>query len=277
MTALVQGLNLLLTRLFDLICWPFGALAPIWALIVISFLTGILMLWLWGKISNQEGIKQAKNQIRGNLIGVRLFQDDLRITLRLQGRILRHTLTYMRYAVVPMLVLLIPVILVMIQLNLRFSVRPLEPGRQTLLEAKVRDLGTLGGSIELLAPEGVVVETPAVRNVSAGEVTWRVRAERPGHHKVTVRAGQDAVEKTLVVGSSWGKVSALRTGKNLWEMLLWPGEAPIHPAGAIESVEVRYPALAMPLFGWNIHWLVYFFVLSLAFGYAFKGVFGVQI
>ena len=36
-------------------------------------------------------------------------------------------------------------------------------------------------------------------------------------------------------------------------------------------------ALAMPVFGWNIHWLVYFFVLSLAFGFAFKGVFGVQI
>lgn len=277
MTAVVQGLNFLLTKLFDLICWPFGAIAPIWAMIVISFLTGILMLWLWGKISNQEGIKRVKDRIRGNLIGVRLFQDDLRITLLLQGRIFRHTLNYMRYAVLPMLVLLVPVILVMIQLNLRFSVRPLEPGQRTLVEAKVRDLEALHGSIELEVPEGVVVETPAVHNTLEGEATWRVRADQPGRYKVTVRVGQDSVEKDLVAGSSWGKVSALRTGKNLWEMLLWPGEAPIRPAGAIESVEVRYPPLAMPLFGWNIHWLVYFFVLSLAFGFAFKGVLGVQI
>ncbi len=246
-------------------------------MIVVSFLTGILMLWLWGKISNQEGIKRVKEKIRGNLIGVRLFQDDLRITMLLQGRIFRHTLSYMRYALLPMLILLVPVILVMIQLNLRFSVRPLEPGQRTLVEAKVRDGENSLGTIQLEVPQGVVVETPVVHDPLEGEATWRVRADQAGRYKVTVRAGQDAVEKDLVVGSSWGKVSALRTGRSPWEMLLWPGEVPIETASAIASVEVRYPALAMPLFGWNIHWLVYFFVLSVAFGFAFKGVFGVQI
>lgn len=278
MTIFVKFFNGLLTSLFDVICWPFQGLDPIWAMIVISLLTGLLMLWIFGKVSNQEAIKRIKDKIRGNLIAVRLYQNDLRVVLRLQGRILRDTLSYMKYSAVPMLVIIIPVVLILIQLNLRFSVRPLRPGERALVKVRVRDVSVLRENVVLETPEGVHVETPGVRMESEREVAWRIRVERSGRYLLAIRAGGGALEKELIVGTNWGPVSAVRTGKNLMEMLLHPGEAPIDPSSVIESVEVKkYPSLAIGVFGWDIHWLILFFVLSVVFGFAFKGVVGVEV
>ena len=68
--------NKLLTLLFGLLFRPFQSFDPIWALIFISLVAGVLMLWLFGKVSNQETIRAVRDRIRGNLLGVRLFGDD---------------------------------------------------------------------------------------------------------------------------------------------------------------------------------------------------------
>ena len=145
MVTVVDLLNRLLTPLFDLVCWPFLAFAPIWALTAISLVTGVVMVWVFGKLSDQTTIKSIRETIRGNLIAVRLFQSDIGVMLRLQRRIFGDTFRYMRYALVPMVVLLVPVVMIMTQLNLRFAARPLEPGETALVKAYVRDAAVLEG------------------------------------------------------------------------------------------------------------------------------------
>ena len=276
MTTLVGLLNRSLDLILGLACWPFMKLAPVWALIWVSLLTGILMLWIFGKVSDQKSIKKVKDRIRGNLIGVRLFQNELGVVMRLQGKILRDTLTYMKYSLIPMLILMIPVILILIQLNLRFSVRPLEPGKPAIVKVKVRD-GVDLKSISLKTPEGIVVETPGVKIPSEREIAWRIRPEQEGDYFLDFSTGKNSLSKELVVGSRWGAISAVRTGKSVLEMLLWPGEAPLEASSPIESIEINYSSLPILVFGWDLHWLVLFFVLSIVFGFAFKDLFGVQI
>ena len=179
MTAIVRIFNALLTGLFDVLFMPFRSLGPIWPLLAVSFVTGILMLWIFGKTSKQELIHEIRNKIKGNLIGVRLFGDDIRMLFRLQGRILGGTLVYIRYAFVPMLVMLIPVLAILAQLSLRFDVGPLEPGEQALVKVKLRDASAMRTPVSLEVPAGIVVETPAVRIESLNEVAWRIRAEEP--------------------------------------------------------------------------------------------------
>lgn len=275
--TVVNLLNQALTRLFDLLCLPMLGLHPLWAMIVISLLTGVLMLWIFGKVSNQDAIQKVKDRIRGNLIAVRLFQDDIGVVLKVQGRILRDTLTYMKYSVIPMLILMVPVVLIIIQLNLRFDASPLPQGAQAVVTLKVRDASILNSRAELEVPQGVVAETPGVHILSEGEVSWRIRAEEPGVHRLVFRIGGEEVDKELKVGEGWGKVTTLRTGKSLTELLLYPGEAPIPASSPVESIVVNYPKLSMPILGMNIHWLAWFFILSVAFGFAFKDVLGIQV
>ncbi len=40
---------------------------------------------------------------------------------------------------------------------------------------------------------------------------------------------------------------------------------------------IGYPPLDLSLFGWSVNWLIFFFILSLVSGFAFRGVLGVEI
>jgi len=277
MVTVIDLTNRALAPLFDLMCWPFLALSPIWAMTAISLVSGIVMVWVFGKVSDQDTIKQIREQIRGNLIGVRLFQSDISVVLRLQRRIFGDTFRYMRYALVPMVVLLVPVVLIMTQLNLRFAVRPLEPGEPALVKAYVRDATVLDGEVGLDVPDGVTVETQGVRIPSTREVAWRVRVDASGEHQMKVRIGGQELETRLMAGGQWGAVPQRRTGRGMLDTLLYPGEPPIPSDHLVEAVEIVYPPLELGVFGWSINWLFAFFVLSMAFGFAFKGVMGVEV
>ena len=277
MVTVIDFTNRALTPIFDLVCWPFRALPPIWAMTAISLISGVVMVWIFGKVSEQVTIKQLRERIRGNLIGVRLFQSDIGVVLQLQRRIFGDTFTYMRYALVPMVVLLVLVVLIMTQLNLRFAARPLEPGESAVIKAYVRDVGLLDAEVSLEVPDGMTVETAAVRIPSAREVAWRVRVETRGGHRVKVRVGGQELETRLMAGNQWGAVPQRRTGRGMWDTFLYPGEPPIPNDHPVEAVEIVYPALELGVFGWSINWLVAFFVLSLAFGFAFKDALGVEV
>jgi hypothetical protein len=270
--------NKLLTVLFDLFFRPFRAIDPIWALVVVSLVAGVLMLWLFGKVSNQETIRTVRDRIRGNLLGVRLFGDDIGLLFLLQGRVMRQTLTYLRHALIPILVMIVPVVFMLIQMNLRFAHRPLKPGESAVVKVTLRDPAAMSAGVSLKAPSGVSVETPPVRVPPLMELSWRIRAEEPGRHELLLTAdGEAALDKELVVGEHWGSTSTRRTGESMLDKLLYPGEAPIPSSHVIQSIEVTYPPLAVRAFGWNINWIFLFFVLSIVFGYAFKGVIGVEI
>ena len=277
MVTIVNFVNQLLTPLFDLACWPFRLLSPIWAITVISLVSGVAMVWLFGRVSDQPSIKVLREQIRGNLIGVRLFQSDLGVVMRLQRRIFGDTMRYMRHALVPMVVLLVPVLLIMTQLNLRFASRPVAPGEQVLVKAFVRNAGSLDEAVTLETTDGIAVETPGVRVPATREVAWRVRALAPGQHQMTVRVGDEFIELHLVAGEKWGPIPQRRTGRGMVDTLLYPGEPPIPATHSVEAVEIAYPGLEMKVFGWTVHWLVAFFVLSMGFGFAFKDLLGVEV
>lgn len=268
-------LNKAMTALFDLLLWPFAAMAPIVALSLISIVTGGLMLWIFGKVSDQESIRVVRDRIRGNLIAVRLFGDDLGMLFRLQWRLIRDNVVFLKYALLPLLIMMIPVMLILTQLNLRFEARPLETGEAATVTVTLRDGASIDRGVTLEAPEGITVETPAVRVAAKREVVWRIRPDADGDYGLIVRVGDEEIVKRLQVGGGWGATSALRPGKNVWEILLFPGEDPIR--GAVESVEVHYSSLPITLFGFAVDWLIFFFLVSLIAGFALKRPLGVEI
>ena len=274
---MARAINFVMTGLLDLLVWPFKALGPIWALLFVSLVSGVMMLWLFGKTSKQERIKSIRDWIRGNLMAMRLYGDDLGLLFKLQGRILGATMRYMGLALVPMLVMLVPVLLILIQLNLRFNASPLSPGESTVVKVTLRDGAAMGAPVELEAPPGVVIETEAVRVNSLRELSWRVRGDQPGRHMLVVKAGEERIDKELVVGSGWASVSEKRTGEGFFESLLFPKEPPIASSSMVRKVEVRYRELNLSIFGFGMHWLVVFFVASIAFGFAFRRPLGVEI
>jgi hypothetical protein len=109
-----------------------------------------------------------------------------------------------------------------------------------------------------------------------GEIFWRLRAEAPGDHVLSLRLGEVAVRKTWAVGGGPRKVPVRRTKG--WEAFLYPGEPALPRNSPVHSIALAYPERDLGwLPGGELGILATFFGLSLLAGFALKGRFGVTL
>lgn len=275
----MSAVNSALVKIFNVLFLPFGRLHPWWGMIFISLLTGLFMLFVFKRFSNQRSIRRTKDRIKAHLLEFRLYKDSPSATGRAFGLVLLHNLRYVSLTLKPLLVMIIPLVLILAQLNVRFGYRPLAPGETAILKVKTQPgVELLGTDISIGSGEGFLVETPPLRIEDEHEVDWRIRAASPGRHDISVRLGDAAISKTLDVGTSpLHTLSPRRPGGGFFDVLLNPAERPLPRRSRAAGVEIVYPAYRLSLFGLPIHWLLAFFVLSLAFGMGLKGLFKVEI
>ncbi len=276
MITAVEIVNVMASVFVHVVVWPVRALAPVWALLLLSVISGMLALAVFGLVSNQTAIRTIRDRIRGNVIGIRLFGDDLRVLFRFQAKILRDTVVYIGYALFPTVILVIPFLPILAQTNLLFSSRPLRVGEPTVVTARAAGPQVDLARLTLQGSEGVEVLGPGVRVPELGEVSWRVRPVQGGRHLLTVRAGEEELIAHVVAGSRWQAVPVVRTASTL-DLLLYPGEPALPADGPIQRIEVAYPNLPVTIFGFEIHWLIVLFVGMIASAFALRGVFGVEI
>jgi len=266
-----------LSAVFSIVMLPFRSL-PMTGMIIISAVTGILMLIIYKYTSNQKGITRAKDRIKGNFLAIMLYKDSLRVLLGSIGGILRWNLVYMAHNLRPLAVMIVPVLLLLVQLNFWYGYRPVAVGEEVLVNVKVaRSVNLFEEEATLSADAGVDVQTAAVRMPLDGEIAWRVSGVEPGAHTLTVQVGDVSETKTFVVGDN-EKLNYLvpkRHDGNFWDGLLYPGEPKL--TGAITEIEVKYPGIEMNVLGWHVHWIIVYFILSIVFGLSMKGLFKVDI
>ena len=279
--GIIWKISLVIGKFFDLILAPFANLNPFWGLAFVSLITGAIMVLIFKFVSNQEGIRLAKARVRGHFLEVWLYKHDFPTVIGAIGRILKANLKYMRYAVSPLIVLMIPVILIMVQLNLYYGFRPLKPGETAVLTVKWVNPAALNDpTLTASAEKGITIETAAVPVKPKNEATWRFKARRPGKHLITIAWQGGEMTKEIVVGAGKVvKISPLRSVESsLTNALFSPGEKPIPANIGVKSVTIKsYREARIGVLGMEIHWIIIFFLLSIVAGFALKGVFKVEI
>jgi len=264
--------NVAVTRLFDALLWPFQQW-PAGGLLLVSVVTGVVMLLLFKATSNQRAIRRTRDLMRAHMLAMRLFRDDASVVVESQKNVLRTNLKYLRYAVVPIVFILPIVVVIMVQLNLRYGPAPAAVGEAVLVKAFFRD--NVDEEVTLEAPAGVTVETEALRLPYRGEADWRLRAAKAGRYELRLRAAGETYVKEFVVGEAGtGRVSAERPS-GFWGQLMNPGEKPV--TGKLRSIEVAYGGRANDIFGLGVHWIITFFVVSLVAAFALKGVLKTEV
>ncbi|MBN1271786.1 MAG: hypothetical protein JXB26_05890 [Candidatus Aminicenantes bacterium] len=278
--------NTVINKIFDIFFFPFRKLSPWFAMIFISLLTAALMLIVFRLTSNQKGIKRVKNLIKAHLLEIRLYKGNMSVSFKAQGKILLTNLKYISYTLKPLLIMIVPLVLILIQLNLWFGHHSLEPGAQTILKVHLRQkIDPFAADLKILPSPVFEVETHPLRISENNEIDWRIRADKEGHHNLNLMVDGRPISKSLIVGSnSLAKVSTSRTNNKFFDLLFNPGESPIPGDTPISSIEIQYPEKKFDLFGWKIGtfigvpgWLWIYFVLSIIFAFAFKGLFKVDI
>ena len=266
-------LNSILDPMFDVLLRPLALLPPLAGLALVSLATAIAMLLVVRGTSNQRALEDVKRQIHAALFEIRLFNDDLRAIFRAQGDMLRHNATYLRLSLVPMLWMIVPLALVIAQLQFHYGYQGFETGRPVLLTAHLRS----SERATLEAPRGIRVDGDAIWFPAASDVVWRITPEARGDYVLTLRIGSGAFTKTIRASTGLARRSPERLTAGFVNEFLYPAEPPLPADGPVESIRVAYPERDIDVLGWKLNWMLVFFVLSIVFAFALRKPFGVTI
>jgi len=271
-------INSILNFLLGLPFLPFQWMNPWVGLVVVSLASGILLIWLFKMTSNQKAISRAKNLLNGYMLEIRLFKDDPGIVFAAFGRVLWSNIIYMRYAITPMLFMLLPVVLLLIQADMRYGVRPVEPGERILLTvALAGEMGNGPEAVALKLPAQVKIAAGPVRVASGNEISWELEVSEKGNYAIGIDAGGGRLAVPLKADGIAPAVGRVMTAGSVIDRLMNPAyPAPPGDSG-VKRIEVGYPAREMKAAGITVHWLITFFAVSVIFGLSVKGLFGVEI
>ena len=268
MTSTVHLVTRIATWVGDLLAAPFGNHAG-WLLVVAAVVFAIAALLLFKWATPQQRLAAARGRLIGRLYEAALYQTSLAVIMRVQGGVLVANLRYLACALPAVAALVVPLLLVIPQLEARLGRRPLAVGETALVTvALAADREAI-----LTADSGLVIEAGPVRDQAHDEVVWRVRAVTAGEHVLQLTGAGDPV--TLAVPVATAGLPAISAGRHrsaFTQLVLDPADAPLARETGLDRIDVALPARKL-----GLPWLVSFSVLSLATGLLLRSRLGVEL
>lgn len=236
-------------------------------LLLISLLSGIVLVFFYGKVSFQNKLRDVKRGIHAALLEVILFRHSPLLSLRAQGRMLIGGLHYLALAIPPILILALPCIFLMAQLQTWYGYESLQPGTTTVVRVSLPETQPLD-TVSLSSDPSVQITGP-LRSVADHEVLWRVHPSQAGKFPLNLKISESvSIPSELVVGNPFSRIDTLLSS-HLADKLLYPPKVnSALPKSSVDRFEVTYPERSFSVAGYHMHWVVLFLIISLLGGIA---------
>lgn len=242
---------------------------------IISAFIGVIAMFFVKYTSNQEGIGRVRDAIKANMLILKLYKDEISVTMKAIGCVFPQAFLVMFYWIRPVLFMTVPVMLIMAQMSLWYQARPLKPGETAVVTISLDDADSLAG-VSIANLLGAEVIVGPVRIISENEVSWTIRAGQPGQHEIIFRVGDQQIEKSLTVGSGLIAVSGIRPGWTWHKILEYPAEKPLPADSGVKAISISYPDRQSYTHGTN-WWVGFLFLASIVAGLLVKPFFKVRI
>lgn len=248
----MNALNRAVTAVFDAVLWPFERLGVGWSLILVSGVFGVLALFLFKHVSAQKRIQYVKDRIKGHLIEIRIWQDDLAIVGRSTGKVLLRNLQYLGLNLLPFIPLSIPFVFVLAQLVVRYAYRPLDlhapqveliAGQGTTLEIRLsEEAASRAKELVVRVPDGLEAVSPLVRIPSEGRAFQELVARKSGEYELAIEIpGLGSTTKMVAAGDVTPRTLQPMRGSGFFDGLLWPAEPTFEAGSPFAKVQFTYP------------------------------------
>lgn len=262
--------NYLLRIYFGAFTWA----PPGVGLTVLSAGVGVVLLWVFQKTSNQSKIRTTKRLVQASLLELRIFRDEPRTVWRAQKSLLTTNLRYIGLMLVPALWAALPFAILVAHLESFYGRSPMAEGSESILTIRMRTpLAAVAPT--LTTPPGVVPETPMVRVVAEQEISWRIRARAEVSGDLRITMGGETITQRLEAGGPQRFVPGRRVSSML--DAVWHPDGPRITLPSVEWIEIRYPEARVRVFGFSVHWLVWFTLVSVVSGLLLKKRFKVIV
>ena len=274
----MQTINAIMNAVFGRLVEPLCRMGSWPGMIAASLVCAVIVLLLFRLTSDPAAVRREKNRALARMLECLLFRHDPVAGLGAVVRVVRADLAYLRTMILPLVVSVVPVLLMIAQVHLRFGSRPLRIGETAIVRACLPEsVAVMSGLVHMRASDNIVVETAAVRVPARNEIAWRVRAGEQGQGWIELGIGSCVVRKSVQIGSAGAAVSPRRTEPGLWKELLNPAEPPLPGDAPVLWIETLYPATDLELAGLHCHWLLVFLLLTMAMGLIVKKPLGIEL
>ncbi len=245
---------------------------------VASLVCAVVVLVVLRLVSNPVTVRNRRNRALARMLEFVLFRHDPVLGMGALGRVVMADLAYLGTMVAPMLVSVVPVVLMIAQVEARLANRPLKSGETIVVKACLPDRSPVMSSDVLAAgARNVRVETAPVRIPARNELAWRARAGENGAGWIEFRVGGQRVRKSIQVGGDGVAVSVRRERPGFWYSLMNPAEPALPADAPVLWIEAGYPALRLQVGSVNCHWLAAFIVLTMAMALVVRKPLGVEL
>ena len=249
--------------------------SPLAIVVVVSLVVGLLMVVLFGHTSDQKAIGIAKDQLKAHLLAVRLYRDQIPVVMGSYGKILRGTGRYLKLAFKPLLYVIIPITLLIVQIDRYLGATPIPPSAPFLLT--VHTGSDVLNDVTLDLPPEITTTAPPVHVPSTNEIVWRLTGSKEGKYEVKIAAAGQAAAKAVCVGSDLPRISTIRLRGHFWERMFSSAEPALPENSPIESISINYLDRNIEVAGYGMNWIWLFFILSMIAGFIFKELLGIKI
>jgi uncharacterized membrane protein (DUF106 family) len=244
---------------------------------IISAFTGVLLLIIFKYTSNQNAIGQVRDEIKANMLALKLFKDNVSVILSSEGHVFKGAFLVLFHYIRPMLIAVVPLTLLLVQLGLWYQSRPLSSGQEALVTMEFSKNEEASWENVVIEPMSAIeVISGPVRVYSKKQLYWKIKALEGGYHLMVFRMGEQSFKKELAIGDGFMRVSVERPGWSWSNILLSPWEKPFESNIVVQSIYIDYPERSQQFLGipW---WLVYFVIASTVFAFIFKPLLKVKI
>jgi hypothetical protein len=278
----------ILNNFFDLFWHAQSHQGRYGAILLASLFSAVIFMLLFKKFSDQDAIDREKRKITGNILEIRIYQDNLVLIFRRILTILKHNLFYIRYTIPPLAVIILPLLIITMQVNYRCGYKPLSSGEEFIITARL-DNGSNPpnnpeaeiDSIRCETSKGILLETPILRIPSESGVFWRARVAsepEPGNEWVEIMEGDKKIRRILHIAPK-GEVAfdPVIVRYSFSGSLLHNTGGFISSNSIMSEISCGYPRQQYSLFLMSMDAIVLYFVLTLIFALILKPFLKVKI
>ena len=263
----------------SLLGWFYASLAflpPSAPLIILSILGGAGMLWVFKRTSNPARIRTVKRLVQAHLLEMRLFRDEPGVVWQAQKSLLTSNARYMGLMLQPAIWVAVPLTLLFFHLEAFEGRAPLPLNRDAIVTMGMKTPidGTAAAPV-MTAPTGIVSVTPPVRVLGQKQISWRIRPVAAVSGALHFTVAGETLEKKIETGPSARWIPGPRPSSILES--IWHPDEPHIQSSAVDWIDVRYPDTNLAIFGIQLHWILWFTIISMVFALLFRKRFGVVL
>ncbi|TPV94434.1 MAG: hypothetical protein B7733_15285 [Myxococcales bacterium FL481] len=229
---------------------PFDRLPPWVALLLLSVVTGVVVLWCVGKLTAQRRLARARERAVACIYEMRLFADAPLAVLRAQLALIYWSVRYVALTLPALVVLAGPLLVGFEHLDARFGRRALAVGETAVV--RLRGPVLAEADVTAACSETCGVSLPIFVDRPGRDAYVRVVPRQPGVARLTLMIDATAVDVPLLVDREGPVVTGRYAGLPAW----WRsavGEPLTGPPG-LHAVEVPFPVRASDWFGLGLPW-----------------------